>query len=206
MLLSVFVWAAMITGILLLALLLIPIRIRLSGLVDDQKGFGYKVAIDWAFGFLKVYTADGQPISLLLLGFRIWHFSLKLGKKEKAKKKLKDKLYSARAVSRWIQKYFQRINIIIKRFARAIFLKGSITGRIGLSDPADTAKIAYFCDRLRIQEGPFQLAIACDYGHEMINMKARVQATLIIGYLGLVALRLILERETRIMLRSLPQT
>lgn len=206
MLLTAFVWTAIVIGLLLLAVLLIPIRIRLSGLVDDQRGFGYQVVIDWAFGFLMVYAVDGQPISLFFLGLRVWRFSLKPRKKEKAEKKLKDKLYSAKAVSGWIQKYFQRINLIVKRFARAIFLKGYISGRVGLPDPADTAKIAFFCDRLRIQEGRFQLAIACVYGHEMINMKACAQATLIIGYLGLVALRLILERETRIMLRSLPQT
>lgn len=206
MLQVIFAWTAIIIGLLLLALLLIPVRIRLRGLADDQKGFGYQAVIDWAFGLIMVYALDGQPVSLFFLGLRVWRFSFKPWKKGKAEKKLKDKLYSARAVSRWIQKYFRRINLIIKRFARAIFLKGYITGRIGLTDPADTAKIAFFCDRLQIREGRFQLAIACDYGHEMINMKACVQATLIIGYLGLVALRLILERETRIMLRGLPQT
>ena len=205
MILTALTCIASIIGLLLLALLLLPVRIRLSGLADDQEGLGYQLVIDWAFGFVTVHAVNGEPISLFFLGLRVWRFSSKAGEKEKAEKKPKEKKFSARGLFIWTKDNFQIINVILKRFARAIFLKGYLIGRIGLPDPADTAKIGLLCKLIKIPTERFRLAIACVYDNEIININASVQATLIIGYLGLVAIVLILQRQTRIMLRSLPQ-
>jgi hypothetical protein len=199
-------WIAIVISLVLLALLLLPIRILLSGLADDQKGLGYQLVIDWAFGIFTIQAVNGKPISLFFLGLRMWPFLSRAGKKEKVKKKAKKKKYSARALFGWTTNNLQRINVILKRFACAIFLKGYLIGRIGLPDPADTANIALLCKLIKIPTERFKLAIACVYDDEILNIKASVQATLIISYLGLAAVELILERETRIMLRSLLQT
>jgi hypothetical protein len=200
MLISLLTWIGIVVGALLLLLLIVPFRMRLKGLVDDRVGLDYELAIDWVFGLITVIAVHGKPVTVFISGIRIWGFSMKSLKKEK---KARKKKFSAAGIFQWKTHHFQRAIMIIKRFARALFLKGYIKGRIGLPDPADTAQLGLLFSLLRISKDRFGLSINCVYDDEIINLNARVQATLIIGYLGLVALGLLLEKETRVMMRGL---
>ncbi len=195
-----------IIGLLLLVLLVVPFRIRLTGQADDRKGLSYKLSLDWAFGVVEIIAVHGKPFGIFFFGFRIGSFSIESWKREKKEKEPKKKRFSVRILFQWIKEHFQQILMILKGFARAFFLKGYIEGWIGLPDPADTARIGLLCRQIRISKDRFKLTVGCVYDREIIKINARVQATLIIGYLGLVALRLILEKETRVMLRGLART
>ena len=191
---------------LFLAVLPLPFRIHAAGTAHDRKGFGYELAIDWAFGLFSIMAADGKPMGLYFAGLRVWRFSLGSEKKKGAEKEPKEKKRSPLAILGWIKKHFQQIQSILRRFVRASLLKGYLIGQIGLADPADTAQLSVLCNLLKIRKDRFNLAIICVYDREIVNIKAKLQATLVIGYLVLVAIGLLLEKETRVMLRTLPQT
>jgi hypothetical protein len=203
MLISILTWIGIVFGSILLLLLIVPFRVRLNGLADDREGLNYELAMDWAFGLITVIAVHGRPVTISVSGIRIWGFSIKSLKKEAKEKQARKKGVSATGMFKWIKQHFQQVTMIIKRFARALFLKGYIVGRIGLPDPADTARLGLLFQLLRVSKDRFRLSINCVYDDETINLNARVQATLIIGYLGLVALGLLLEKETRVMIRGL---
>lgn len=203
MILGILIWVSIVFGSIFLLLLIIPFRVSISGCADDRKGLDYELALCWAFGFIRVIAVQGEPITIFILGLRIWRLSIESWKKQKKTKKKKE---SARAIVPWIKRHYQQIAKIIKQFIRAVFLKGHIVGWIGLPDPADTARIGLLCQPLHISKDRFKLSINCVYDQEIFKIDARVQITLIIGYLGLTALSQILKKDTRVMIRGLAQT
>ena len=139
---------------------------------------------------------------LRTLSGRIWCIPLKMREKKKPQKEKPSPLQWLN----WIRKNFSQINNVLISFARASFLRGYLVGEIGLPDPADTALIGLLCRLIQIQTKRFNLSIMTVYDHEVIHIRAKIQSTLIIGYLGLVALGLLLNKQNRVMLRGLPQT
>lgn len=196
-------WIFGIIGGLTLVLLLAPIRIRVGGQMDDHQGLGYALNLDWSFGLAGLDKAEDRPWQLSVMGLRVMRFSA--SKKEKKIKEKKTKAIKKRSwpIARAVNEHFQTMVGILDRLTRAAFLKGRLTGRIGLSDPADTAKFGLLCRMVNRPSHRFTMALACDYDEEIIHVEVLAQATLIFGYLGLVAGMLLLQRQTRMMLRSL---
>jgi len=201
MLISILTWIFIFFGILLLMLLILPFRISLIGQADDKNGLSLEMKMDYAFGLIQVIAHNKESADIFILGCRIRRFSIETLKKESKRKGL-----SGLALFRETRGHFQQIVVILKRFVSALFLRGHIEGWIGLSDPADTARIDYLCRIMRISKDRFTFIINCTYDHEVMKINTRVRATVIIGYLGLVALGLILEKETRTLIRGLAQT
>jgi hypothetical protein len=200
---SVFLWIGAIAGGLVLVVLITPLRIRINGRIDDRQGVGYDLDVDWAVGVLSIDKRFGNPWQLYVLGRRAMRFSgtgKRGGKKEKKRKK---KRISPRSFAGPVKNHFQAFIRILEELARAAFLRGGLRGRIGLADPADTAKIGLIGHLANLRFRRFILLLACDYEEEVIEIEAAAQATLILGYLGLVAGRLMLQRQTRMALRSL---
>jgi hypothetical protein len=187
----------MLIGILIL--LIVPWRIRLSGWVDDQEGVAYCVSLDWGLIVFTVTKTMGRALELSILGLPVAHFS-KFPKAKKRKKKKKKKLHLAKVGV--IKRHRQTISHILGRTARAVILKGHLTGRIGLSDPADTAFIDFFLRLVRRPSKRFKLTLTCVYDEEVVHIHTNLCATLIIGYLLLTAGMLLLERPTRMMLQG----
>lgn len=183
----------------ILILLVVPWRIRLNGWIDDQSGVAYSASLDWGLIVLTVTKTMGRALELSVLGLPVAHFSeFPKTKKKKKKKRKKLSLVKTGAVKR----HRQTIRRILGRTARAVILKGRLKGRIGLSDPADTALVDFF---LRLAKQPserFKLALTCVYDEEIVHIHANLRATLIVGYLLLTAGLLLLERPTRMMLRG----
>lgn len=182
----------------ILILLTVPWRIRLNGWVDDQKGVAYSASLDWGLIVLQVAKTMDRALELSILGLPVAHFS----GFPKAKKKKKKEKKTSRAKAGVIKRHRQTIIHILGRMARAAFLKGHLVGRIGLSDPADTALIALFLHLVRQPSERFKLALTCVYDEEVVHIHANLHATLLIGYLLLTAGMLLLERPTRMMLRG----
>ena len=192
------VWIAAIVGGLILVLLLVPIRMRIGGQMDARQGFGYTLNLDWALGLAGVDKEAGRPWQLHILGLSVLRFS---GSKKEKKTREKKKRPWSRAGA--LKNHLPTVAGIFDRMAGAVFLKGHLAGRIGLSDPADTANFGLFCRMMDLSSRRFRLALDCEYDEEIIYVEAALQATLIFGYLGLVAGMLLLRRQTRMMLRSL---
>ena len=183
-----------------LMLLIVPWRIRLNGRADHQKGFSYAASLDWAFGAIRVAKTVDQPWGLFILGLPVAHFSGFPKPKKKAKKEKKSSPLAFAAI---IKRDHQTMIRVLGRMTRAAFLKGHLGGRIGLPDPADTARIALLCRLAGLPSKRFNLALDWVYDGEVIHIHADVGATLIIGYLLLSAAILLLDGQTRVMLRSL---
>lgn len=206
MIVTVLTWTGMIIALLILVLLILPIKILARGYVDDREGLDYQLIIDWAFGTFSVRAVSSMPVGLYFAGLRVWRIPFKIGKKKKPRKKPKKEKQSSLTWLGWTRKNFSPINKVLRNFARASFLQGSLKGKIGLADPADTAFIGLLCRFTQIQTKRFNLSIATVYDYEIIHIRAKIQSTLIIGYLGLVALGLLLDKQIRVMLSALPQT
>ena len=206
MVVTIITWLCIFLGSFLLLLLWVPFRINLSGQADDREGSSYKLEMDWAFGLITIRLVQGEPVTLFLFGCRIWRLSIKSLKKEMMKKAPKKKKTSIQDIALWIKRHFQQIAVILKRFARAVFLRGYFVGWIGLPDPADTARIGLLSQLMEISKERFKLTIICVYDQEIIKINGRAQITLIIGYLGLIALIQLLKKDTRLMIRGLART
>jgi len=186
----------------LAGLLIVPWRIRLSGAGDHQDGFSYAASLDWALGAMRVAGAAGQPWRLYIVGLPVVHFPRlsKAGKKKKKKKKRKS---SPLAFARIIKRDHRTMIGVLARIAGAAFLRGHLLGRIGLPDPADTAQLALLCRWMELSSKHFNLKLDWVYDEEIVQIQADLSATVIIGYLLLTAGLLLLDRQTRMMLRSL---
>ena len=183
----------------LAALLIVPWRIRLSGATDHQGGLSYAASLDWALGAVRVAGAAGQPWRLYIVGLPVAHFPglSKAGKKKKERKS------SPLAFARIIKRYHRTMIGVLDRIAGAAFLRGHLLGRIGLPDPADTAQLALLCRWMELSSKHFNLKLDWVYDQEIVQIQADLSATVIIGYLLLTAGLLLLDRQTRMMLRSL---
>lgn len=184
-----------------LVLLVVPWRIRLNGWADHQKGFSYAASLDWALGVFRIAKAFGQPWRLYFLGLPVAKFTA--FPKPKKRKKKKEKKSSSLAFAGIVKRDHPTMIRTLGRLTRAAFLEGHLTGRIGFPDPADTAQIALFCRLARLPSQRFNLALDPVYDEEVIQIHADLGATLIFGYLLLCAGMLLLDRQTRMMLRSL---
>ena len=183
----------------ILILLIVPWRIRLNGWVDDQEGVAYSASLDWGLIVITVTKTMGRALELSILGLPVAHFSeIPKATKKKQKKKKKSSLAKAGVM----KSHHQTIRHILGRTARAVILKGHLKGRIGLSDPADTALIDFFLRLVSQPSERFKLALTCVYDEEVVYIHANLGATLIIGNLLLAAGMLLLERQTRMMLRD----
>lgn len=192
------------TGIalLVLALLIIPFRIYARGSVDNREGLDYLLIIDWAFGLFSLRSAGGAAPAFYLAGFRAWPLLIKARKKEKPRKKKPAPF----AWLGWTREHYTHIRTVISRFARTSFLRGYLVGKIGLADPADTALAGLLVPLIRIRTRRFYTAFTTTYDEERMYIRAKIQATLIFGYLGIIALGMLADRQIRVMLRGLPQT
>ena len=206
MIVTVLAWTGIVIALLILGLLIIPIKILARGSVDDRDGLDYKLVIDWAFGLFSVRAVSNLPAGFYFAGLRVARIPFKRGEKKKPRKKPDKEKPSPSTWLGWIRNNLSLIKHVLHSFVRASFLQGYLEGKIGLPDPADTALISLLCRLLQIQTKRFHVSVATAYDDEMIHIRANVQSTLIIGYLGLVALRLLLDKQIREMLRGFPRT
>ena len=205
MILTILAWIGIGVALFILVLMVIPIRIFAGGTIDDHKGFEYQLVIDWALGLFSIRVQSGRSAGIYFTGLRLCPVPFKPSREKKQKEPNKAKPPLKTWIT-WIRGNFTRINDVLSRFARAIFLQGDLSGKIGLADPADTSIINFLGRLLQVHARHFNLSLTTVYEYEIIHIRAQVQSTLIIGYLGFVALGLLLNKQVWAMLRSVPKT
>lgn len=197
------IWNGMILGTVALLLLLIPLSIRINGQVGDREGVDYELSVKWAWGVVGIDKIAGDPVRLSLLGLGVRRFSgaISKGKKKKPKRRSgKDFVWSTAGA---LKNHIPVLMHVLDQMAGAAFLNGRLMGRIGLADPADTAMLALLCQMINRRYRRFSLSLACDYDEPVVRIAASLNATMIVGYLGVVAARLMLQKRTRVMLQVL---
>lgn len=204
--LTTLIWIVMTIAFLLAILLIIPIRIFISGCVDDGDGLDYRLKVNWAFGLISFQAASGSRTALYILGLRVYQIPWSSGKNKQKPEKSAKKKPPFLKWYRWARKNLPPLNRILSSFARAVFLKGFISATIGLQDPADTAIVGIIDRLIQINSRHFYLKLTNVYEREMIQIRSQIQATLIIGWLGSVVIGLLLEGQAHKIVRNIKQT
>lgn len=203
---TAFLWVSIVLVFCLFALLVLPVTLVARGSADDREGFGYDLAVTWGFGIFSLRAGYGRPAGVYLWDLRLRRLEGPWGGRKKAARGAGKKKRPPSSRIRWVRDNMGLFMDLIGKGIRVCFVRGSLTGRIGLHDPADTARIGLFCDLLqRIPMKHFTLSVSRVYDDERVNVRGQVQATLIMGYLGLVAIGLLFQKEFRAMIRSLPR-
>lgn len=203
MTLSIFAWISAIMGGTGLMLFAVPLKIRINGQIADRAGFSYELRLVWAWGLIGVEKFAGRCMQISIGGLRMRCISGRRGQRKKKKKKPGKRKKSSWRIADVLKNHLHTLMYILDQMAAAAFLQGRVAGRIGLPDPADTAKIAMLGRMVNLHTRRFNLTVVCDYGEEIIRIDAAAEATLIFAYLAPAACRLMLRRQTRVMLRSL---
>ncbi len=202
--LSIIAWTGVIIGIFLLILLMVPFRIRVKGNIDHEEGVGYEFNVDWALGLAEVEKRHGASLELRLFGLKLMQLPTIKKTRERKEKKRRKKKPSPGEVIGSIRSHHRTMLRVLGKMLHAMFLKGGLSGRIGFADPAHTANMAFLYRLLGFSgSGNFRTRLVWVYDEEVIRITGEIRATLIFGYLAIVAGMLFLERQTRMMLRSL---
>ena len=202
MIATVFIWLGIIIGGSLLILLLFPFQIKLQAWADVPDQAAFNIVTTWGWGLIGIKKQAGRPLCLRLLGFPAWKISFSGGKK-KNKTKSKPNKKSPIAKAAVVRNHFDTMMTVMGRLVKATFPTGYITARVGLSDPADTAVIAFLSHYIKPSWKYFQIDLTPSYEEEVVRIATEVQATVVIGYIVLTSLLLLLKKQTRMMLYSL---
>lgn len=193
-------WITAIAVGLMIVFLIVPLRVRVSGWIDLPKTGDYLLGVDWAGGMIGVRKTAKALWQIRLLGWPLIHFS---GASLKRKKSKPRKKRSPRALIGAAGSHFSTIFNAFKQLVLSLFPQGHIHGRIGLSDPADTAMLDVLTRLIPKAEGRFQVVIVPVYDDEVFQGEVDARVTVVLGYVLLMAAVLLLKKENRMMLHSL---
>jgi hypothetical protein len=206
MIFTIFSWIGMVIVLLISILLIVPVRFFVAGFVDDREGLDYRIIADWAFGLVSFRAVSGRPAALYITGLHVCQISLIYGKKRQKQKKPGKKKSSPLKWFRWARRNLPPLNRILSSFARAALLKGFISAKIGLPDPADTAIVGIIGGPMQIETRHFYMSLTTVYDYEIVQIRSQAQSALIVGWFGLVMIGLLLEGQVRKMHRNIKQT
>lgn len=194
-------WMAVIAVGLMTVFLIVPLRVRVSGWIDLPKTGDYLVRVDWAGGVIGVRKTAKALWQIRLLGWPLIHFSgtsMKKMKKGKPRKKR-----SPRALIGAVGSHFSTMVGAFKRLIVTLFPQGHVHGRIGLSDPADTAMLDVLTRLIPKAKSRFQVVIVPVYDDEVFEGEVDARATVVLGYVLLMVVVLLLKKDNRMMLHRL---
>jgi hypothetical protein len=194
-------WIAATAVGLIIVLLIVPLNVRVSGWIDLPQTGDYLLTVDWAGGLIGVRKTAKPLWQIHLLGWPVIHFSGATFKKKKKSKPRKKR--SPRALIGAAGPHAGTMLNAFKRLILSLFPQGHVHGRVGLSDPADTAMLDVFVRLIPRAKGRFQVVIVPVYDDEVFEGEVKAQVTVVLGYMLLVAAVLLLEKENRMMLRRL---
>lgn len=191
-------WLAVIAGGLMIVLLVVPLRVRVSGRIDLPDTGDYLLWANWAGGVLGVRKTAKALWQIRLLGWPLIHFSgSSIGKKKKSKPRKKR---SSRALIGAAGSHFSTMLNAFKRLILSLFPQGYVYGRIGLSDPADTVMLDVLTRLIPKTGNRFQVVIVPVYDDEVFEGEVDVRVTVVLGYVLLMAVVLLFKKENRMML------
>jgi hypothetical protein len=191
-------WMAATAVGLMILFLIVPVRVRVSGWIDLPQTGDYLLWADWAGGVIGVRKTANALWQIRVLGWPLIHFSGASLKKGKPRQKR-----SPRALIGAAGRQFSTMVGAFKRLMLSLFPQGHVHGRIGLSDPADTAMLDLLTRWMPKAKGRFQVVIVPVYDDEVFEGEVEARVTVVLGYVLLMAAALLLKKENRMMLRRL---
>jgi len=202
LLLTILLWILATVGIILAVVLLAPVSIRAAGRVQGLSASGWARA-SWAFGFLSFRADSKSGVALYWLGLRIWRFKMKWHKESRPEKKKKEKKEKKPDKGfGWFIGNRRMFTWMAGRMFRTLHLRGRISGRVGLGDPADMAWLWMFLWQMEARVPGLELPVECDWQDEVLDLEGNIRAWVVPVHMGIVALFTFLRRDVRRALRS----
>jgi hypothetical protein len=198
---TLLLWLSAIIGGLVIILLVAPLRIRVSGWIDFPETGDYLLIADWAGGVFGVRKTAAAMWQVQLFGWPIIRFSRSVFGKRKAKRKKKKR--SQKVLFAATGSHFSTMANAFRRMILSLFPKGHVYGRIGFSDPADTAMLAVFTHLIPMAGKRFQAVFVPAYDDQVFEGEVDVRIAVVPGYVLLMAAVLLLKKENRRMLHQL---
>jgi hypothetical protein len=197
--LTILLWILAVVGIILAAVLLVPVHVRAEGRVRGLSAAGWARA-RWGFGFISIRANPETGVALYWLGLRVWRLKMKGHKKPEPEKKKKEK--QADRGFGWFWRNRRMFFWMAGRMYRTLHLKGRMAGTVGLGDPADTAYLWMFINLLEDRVPGLELDVRCDWQDEALDLNGNLRAWIWPVQVLLVAAFTFLRRDVRRVLRS----
>ncbi|MFO0745991.1 MAG: hypothetical protein U1F43_09995 [Myxococcota bacterium] len=211
-------WILLALAALLALLLVMPLRLRAEGAVDDE-GWDGSARIAWAFGFLSLH-ADVDGMAFRIIGIPIMRRSwddaarraaarkakaLSKPPKKKAAKPKPPREPRARRGLRWFLSHRGLLAKVAGRYVRALHLRGGVDGVVGMPDPSQTASVFQVLAALDALLPDGMLDVQVDWVEEVLDLEGRLGAWLWPLEVVVISLALVLDRKTWRALRGTEQ-
>ncbi len=213
-LVSIVLWLLAITGGLIVLLLVVPFEIGGKGWLNGLAGGG-EAGFVWGFGFLSMRVASEGDVELRIVGLRVYSTTVaelreRQESPEKAEKKAAKKAKKAarRDAKKQRKGGFRLSHVrpllgVVVRVLKSVRLRGWIAGMVGTGDPAETAAVAALLEQLNGQGGEFELMISPNWVDEVLDVQGDVRLGFWLPRMAQVAILILLDRESRTVLRSI---
>lgn len=195
---------------LALVLLVVPLHFEAGGAVDEDRMEGRALA-RWGW-WLVVFRADAaRGVDLRVLGLPVWR--LRPGRRKakrdeparRATAAKREKRRGGGARSAWANRH--ALLRLAATVLRALPLRGWVVGRMGLSDPADTAALFTLVDAAAGRSRAIDIDIEPDWLDEALEIEGQVRlrvwpAQVLAAVLWLLVRDGVTRRGTWAMLRA----
>lgn len=168
---------------LALVLLVVPLHLEVAGAADDERLEGRALA-RWGW-WLVVLRADAdRGVDLRLLGLRVWRLRRGAGRRSRDQKRGRkpkpearpEKPKTAGGGLRGAWRNRHTALRLIRAVLRALPVRGWVAGRLGLSDPADTAVLFTLLDAAAERSRAIEIDVEPDWLDEALEIEGRIRA------------------------------
>lgn len=185
--LDILTWVGLVLLVLLALVLLMPIRYRAEGVASDEE-LSWALRFGWAFGVLSLrFGPEGTTIRLVGLPIRrkqtrdepaeddakaAARRARRSEKRREKKERARQRPKRRRGIA-WFVANRRLLLAVLRRYLRALHLRGEIRGVVGLSDPDETASLQRFlvaADHV-LPAGVMQIEV--DWVEEVVDLRGR---------------------------------
>ncbi len=138
-------WVVAVLGGLVLALVLLPIHLRVGGVVAEDE-LGGRASVRWGFRLLELRADTTTGVDARLLGIRLWRYRPGKGGGAEEDEEPKAPRKAGRGRGAW--RHWRGWLRLLGAVKRAIPVRGWVDGTLGFSDPADTGALFAVLDPL----------------------------------------------------------
>jgi hypothetical protein len=201
--LAILGWVLLALLSLVLVLIVFPLEVAAWGRASDDE-LAAQARVAWAGGVVAA-SLSLECIEVRLMGWRVWQGPLSLltgyeqrEEKQQKKRKQKDRRHKTAAEGgrRWSLRHVRVLLRAGFRVLATLRVRLTVQGRLGLANPADTARVIQAVSTLDRLPG-VSVALWPSYLDEELSGEVKLSARVWLLHTIGVALALLLQREVR---------
>lgn len=168
---------------LALALLVVPLHLEVSGAADDERLEGRALA-RWGWWLMVLRADTDRGVDLRLLGLRVWRLRRGAGRRARDQKRGRQKPKPETTPEKptksggglrgaWHNRHAALR--LLRAVLRALPVRGWVVGRLGLSDPADTATLFTLLDAAIERSRAIEIDVEPDWLDEALELEGLIR-------------------------------